>query len=256
MNQSALNQNDASGHAIDYWQVIKNRYGLIFLTFLLVFMTAAVITYAKTKKYTSTAMVQVQPIQTSKLLGPSFGDVGGQAMTPSFFRNEFEVITAPKTLEIVADNLDLEQRWKLEKRDVVGRLRAITRAENIRGTDFIEISVEYTDKLAARDVANELAKAYQYRRNQRERDIATQTLDAIEEQLRQQQDTVIDKKRSLEALAKARDIITSSSIGGSNAGMIENKISETAEMELFRLQSEEVQITSQIQSLLDRKSVV
>ena len=254
MNPSSLNQNDASGHAIDYWQVVKNRYGLIFLTFLLVFMTAAVITYAKTKRFTSTALVQVEPVRTSKLLGAAFGDVGGQMMTPSFFRNEFEVITAPKTLEIVADNLELEERWKLEKKDVVSRLRAITRADNVRGTEFIEIEVEYTDKYDARDIANEVARAYQHRRNQRERDVANQTLDAIEEQLRQQQDTVIDKKRSLEALAKARDIITSSTAGGGNAGAIENKISETAEMELFRLQSEEVQITSQIQSLLELES--
>ena len=27
--------------SVDYWQVVKNRYGVITLTFLLVFMTAA-----------------------------------------------------------------------------------------------------------------------------------------------------------------------------------------------------------------------
>ena len=55
------NTSEASLHAIDYWQVAKNRYGVILLTFLLVFMTALVITYVMPKKYESTAVVQVRP---------------------------------------------------------------------------------------------------------------------------------------------------------------------------------------------------
>ena len=38
------NASEAALHAVDYWQVLKNRYGVILLTFLLIFMTAAVIT--------------------------------------------------------------------------------------------------------------------------------------------------------------------------------------------------------------------
>ena len=44
---------------MDYWQVIKNRYGIILLTLLLVFMTAAVITYVMPKKYESEATIEV-----------------------------------------------------------------------------------------------------------------------------------------------------------------------------------------------------
>ena len=50
MNLSAPQQNEAALHAVDYWQVIKNRYGIILLTLLLVFMTAAVITYVMPRK--------------------------------------------------------------------------------------------------------------------------------------------------------------------------------------------------------------
>jgi hypothetical protein len=32
MNLSAPQQNEAALHAVDYWQVIKNRYGIILLT--------------------------------------------------------------------------------------------------------------------------------------------------------------------------------------------------------------------------------
>jgi len=44
------NQSEAAQQAIDYWQILKNRYGVLLLTFLLVFLTAAVITYVMPKK--------------------------------------------------------------------------------------------------------------------------------------------------------------------------------------------------------------
>ena len=47
--------------SVDYWQVVKNRYGVIVLTFLLVFMTAAVITSVMPRKYESFSVVQVHP---------------------------------------------------------------------------------------------------------------------------------------------------------------------------------------------------
>ena len=50
MNTTSVQQNEAMLHAVDYWQVIKNRYGIILLSLLLVFMTAAVITYVMPKK--------------------------------------------------------------------------------------------------------------------------------------------------------------------------------------------------------------
>jgi succinoglycan biosynthesis transport protein ExoP len=50
MNLPTPQQNEAALHAVDYWQVIKNRYGIILLTLLLVFMTVAVITYMKAQR--------------------------------------------------------------------------------------------------------------------------------------------------------------------------------------------------------------
>ena len=41
---------DIQSQAIDSWQVIRNRFGLICLSFLLVFATAAIITYIMPRK--------------------------------------------------------------------------------------------------------------------------------------------------------------------------------------------------------------
>ena len=75
---------EASLHAFDYWQVLKNRYGVILLTFLLIFMTAAVITYVLPKKYESTAVVQVNPIEQQFDPMGMGGRMGGGALNGQF----------------------------------------------------------------------------------------------------------------------------------------------------------------------------
>ena len=119
------NASEASLHAFDYWQVLKNRYGVILLTFLLIFMTAAVITYVLPKKYESVAVVQVLP--TTPEIDPFGGQLGqmnaGSGMTRQFFATEFEVIVAEQTLKEVVDRLDLTTRWSLDEDSVIKNLK-------------------------------------------------------------------------------------------------------------------------------------
>src|SRR5690606_19206817 len=84
MQSPSNSQSEAALHAIDYWQVIKNRYGVILLTLLLVFMTAAVITYVMPKKFESTATIEVKPRGlVLSPFGPNLGEAGGRdKMTP------------------------------------------------------------------------------------------------------------------------------------------------------------------------------
>src|SRR5215217_2765968 len=107
MNPQSPQQNEAALHAVDYWQVIKNRYGIILLTLLLVFMTAAVITYVMPKKFESEATIEVKP-RTAGMspLGPGFSD-NQNLMTPQFFGTEFEKIKSYNSLSKVVANLEL-----------------------------------------------------------------------------------------------------------------------------------------------------
>ena len=98
---------EASLHAVDYWQVLKNRYGVILLTFLLIFMTAAVITYVLPKKYESVCVVQVNPavLELDPLAGMTGPPTIGAYYTRSYMQNEFKAIEAEKTLQRVVDVL-------------------------------------------------------------------------------------------------------------------------------------------------------
>ena len=93
MPNTSPQQSESALHAFDYWQVIKNRYGLILLTLLLVFMTASVITYVMPKKYESYAKIEVKPRGTLITVFKGMEDTSGFGRaTPNFFNTEFEKI--------------------------------------------------------------------------------------------------------------------------------------------------------------------
>ncbi|MEK6230594.1 MAG: Wzz/FepE/Etk N-terminal domain-containing protein, partial [Luteolibacter sp.] len=153
-------QNEASLHAVDYWQVIKNRYGVILLTLLLVFMTASVITYVMPKKYESYATIEVKPRE--RTIDPLGGVMrsSGPTMTAQFFGTEFEKIKSRKSLARVIDGLDLVNKWGIDREMVLRILKGIVNTQNIRGTDLISIRVRHTNKEDARDITAEVARAY------------------------------------------------------------------------------------------------
>jgi succinoglycan biosynthesis transport protein ExoP len=204
MNQPTQSS-EASLHAIDYWQVIKNRYGVILLTFLLVFMTALVITYVMPKKYESKAVVQVRPKGTGTVLMP--GLVNNNAaieMGSNFFPTEFEVIKAQKTLDEAIENLDLVNRWNSDPESVRATLRGIVSAQNIRGTTLIEIRVRYNDPKDAQAIAKSVSEAYRERRTM----LQSQYANLAMEQLRKavvQGTRGYDEADEAESAAKAYD---------------------------------------------------
>ena len=145
MNPSSPQQNEAALHAVDYWQVIKNRYGIILLTLLLVFMTAAVITYVMPKKYESEAIIEVKPRSMGMSpLGNGMQSSSVSQMTPQFFGTEFEKIKSRNSLSKVVENLELVNKWNVDKETALRILKGIVNTQNIRGTDLISISSRIT----------------------------------------------------------------------------------------------------------------
>lgn len=97
---------DIQAQAIDSWQVIRNRFGLICLSFLLVFATAAIITYIMPRKYRGRVDMKIERLPTKVEV---FGRSGADFMAPNdvVIKNEFESIKKPETLYIVVDKMDL-----------------------------------------------------------------------------------------------------------------------------------------------------
>ena len=245
---------EASLHAVDYWQVLKNRYGVILLTFLLIFMTAAVITYVLPKKYESTALMQVNHsfVELDPLNGAAGHPMTGASPSHAYIQNQFKIIESEKTMLRVVERLDLTTRWRGYDRDMaLVKLKQILKTEQIRNTDHIEIRIRHQNREDARDIAKEIAESYQLGRNSDERKRAGAALDALETEVRSQEDLVEDKRRHFHSIVKAVGIPYIEGIYSSGRmGQSEEYILKSAEMQQFGAEERKAELENQIQQLL------
>lgn len=253
MNTTTVQQNEAMLHAVDYWQVIKNRYGIILLSLLLVFMTAAVITYVMPKKYESEATIEVKPRAAGiSPLGSDLNELSGAArMTPQFFGTEFEKIKSRNSLEKVVQNLELVNRWSMDKETILQILKGIVDTQNIRGTDLISIRVRHTNKVDARDIAEEVARSYRQYRSEMERRDSENALLELNKAVRNQEDKVEERRKVLSTIVRTKGIIykgTDSFYG--QTGVDEDQGARTALEAYNELEQEKRKLESQINSLL------
>jgi len=254
MQNQNTNQNEANLHAIDYWQVLKNRYGVILLTFFLVFLTAAVTTYVWKKKYESMALVEVKPIVD---IDPTMGrGAGGTSvpMTRQFMNTQFEIIVAPATLDLVIDKIHLEKRWDINRKQVMMELRSMVKTSQRRGTDLIEISVRYKDAEDAQAVTEAVYKAYEQRRKDLELGIRKDQLKAIKVELQNKSDRVAELRSRLMDIAEKSGIIYWETEKGDKTMGIGSGLVDIAEKELYQVERDRDQLTFQINKLLSLSS--
>jgi capsular polysaccharide biosynthesis protein len=177
------------------------RFGKKLLTLTLIaiplgFLLAGVIAYVMPRKYESRAVVQVNP--SHRLAMTPSGDLLQSQMTPQFFATQFEVIRSQATLAMVAEKLNLANRWNTSVEDAIVNLSAIVHAQNIRGTDLIEINVMHPSPEDARDIAQGVYEAYKARRLQEEQKIS-------EESLQQLIRAIVDQQNMVNQTAKAME---------------------------------------------------
>ena len=249
MQQQNFEQKEVSLHAIDYWQVLKNRWGVILLTFLLVLLTAAVITYVMPRKYQSAALVEVKPIVD---VDPTFSRTGGTGpvMTRQFMNTQFEIIVAPATLELAIGKKQLETRWKENRKTVLKILSRIVQTRQKKGTDLIEISVTHRDKEDAQAVAEAIYQAYEERRNNLELNLRKDQLKAIQVELQNKDDRVAEmRKRLMDIAEKVGVIWLENEQGGRTIGG-GSELRDLAETQLYNAKREQEAVSSQINKLL------
>src|ERR1017187_10047485 len=96
-------------HLLDYWRIIRIRKTIILAVFLLVVVTATLVTFILPESFSSTARIKIERDQ-SDIIG--FTERGGvQNYDPYFIQTEFELIQSELILGKVIDDLDLNNVW-------------------------------------------------------------------------------------------------------------------------------------------------
>jgi len=178
-------------HFLDYWRIIRIRKTVILAVFLLVVITATLVTFILPESYSSTARIRVERDQSdiSPLLSAqqmvSFYD-------PYFIQTEFEVIQSQAVLDDVIRVLDLNKEWGkkygqvLKTDETMELLKRQMDLRPVRNTSIIEIRVYDENADQAAHIANTIADTYSAYRKKQRLELSGHGIESLRDQLKEQ----------------------------------------------------------------------
>src|SRR5256886_2354912 len=181
-------------HFLDYWRVIRIRWVLVLLAFLLVLITAAIFTYFQPREYGAAVFVEVKSTaENPRIFGQ--GDPNQPIHDPQLAPTVFQVIQRTGILYPVIEQLALQDKWARDgrrpSREVTYQmLRSKLDVDEVRNTDLLQISVFDASPQLAADIANKIVGVYQDRRVQEEKEILNRAVTAMNEEVGKQQKRV------------------------------------------------------------------
>src|SRR3954469_21149625 len=99
-----MDSNEVKLHFLDYWRVVRVRWGLIALVFLLVVISATVTVSFLPKEYFAKVTMEVKSDDNKMLPG---GGAGAFSYNPQFVATQFQILRKNDTLYPVIDQLGL-----------------------------------------------------------------------------------------------------------------------------------------------------
>lgn len=180
-------QQESKLHFLDYWRIIRIRKTVILAVFLLVVITATVVTYILPETFAGKARMKVTSDSPDT---PAFEQYGTKQYDPYFIQTEFEVIQSQLILGKVVDKLKLNEEWgkkyaggqPLKSSETLEILKNSIRLTPVRNASLIEVEV-FSDKPdEAAKIANEIVETYRLHRLEVSMQQLSASIKALEEQ--------------------------------------------------------------------------
>lgn len=179
-----------------FWWILLTMLPIGALIGLLI---AAVVTYMMPKMYESEAVIELRP-------HISASGANQHLEGREIFATEFEVIVSRRLLEKVVLDLDLTNRWNVDKETALQVLKKIVKRKEITGTDLISIRVRHTNKVDARDIALEVVNSYKEYRTEIETRDSGRHLQELKRMVQDQEDKVEEQRKVLSAILRNQTI--------------------------------------------------
>jgi len=208
---------EASLHFLDYWRIIRIRKTVIISVFLLITITATVVTFILPSSYSSTARIEINPdsADIGSMPGGSLPSSSLMDYNAYFIQTEFEIMQSEKVLGRVIESLDLNNKWgekyngkvPLKTEDTMQLLKQRMSLSPERNTKLIDITVYSEDKDDAARLANGIAEAYKKYRLDLQ---STNTLNGITvllSEFQAEEDRIQDVQTNVDRLRKELNII-------------------------------------------------
>lgn len=199
-------------HFLDYWRIIRIRKTVILAVFLLVVITATLVTFILPESYSSKARIKIDRDQT---------DISGLAdrstlagYDPFFIQTEFELIQSELILGKVVADLDLNTEWgrkyasgeRLQTPETIALLKQRIDLRTVRGTSLIEIVVYSEKPEEAARIANAIADAYKTHRQEQRAQLSRGGIKALEKRFAEQEAKVKAAQERVDNLRKELNI--------------------------------------------------
>jgi capsular exopolysaccharide synthesis family protein len=207
---------------LDYWRIIRIRKTVIIAVFLLVVITATLVTFILPESFASSARIKVERDKSD------IEDLAGRAMAfnpydPYFIQTEFEIIQSETILGKVVEQLDLNTDWgrryadgqKLKTSETIAMLRARLDLRPVRNTSLIDIRVYSENPNDAAKLANSVANTYKQWRLDKGRELVTGALKSLREKQAEQDEKIEKVKKEL---ADLRDALKISDLDAAGTG--------------------------------------
>jgi succinoglycan biosynthesis transport protein ExoP len=194
-------------HFLDYWRIIRVRKTVILAVFLLVVITATLVTFILPESFESTARIRVErdgsdidPIGTRNYPAGEYN--------PYFIQTEFEVIQSRTILNKVIASLRLDEVWakkygagdKLRPEETFELLKNIIDLRPERNTSLIAIRVFNDKPDEAALIANQIAIEYQKHRLDQRMQMSMRGIKTLEDQFADQDKQIGVLQKQLEVL--------------------------------------------------------
>ena len=155
-------------HILDYWRIIRVRFVVILLVFLITAVTTTVVTFLLPPTYMSLSRISVE--KDTSDIAPLLGMQSGPTQfDPYFIQTEFEKIQSQKVLDKVVTKCNLTESLVLGKSLSESEARKVLEktidVRQYRNTSIIELRAYDRKPKKAQEIAQALASEYQNHRS-------------------------------------------------------------------------------------------
>ena len=192
MNESVSAQmrSEAVLHAQDYMQILRSRWKVVLLVFLLVFVSSAVITKMMTPQYSSGMSFEIKMPRDiiNVAVGGEGNPIAAMADNNAYMQTQFEILVSQQNLIAVANKLDLPNEWGVDEAGAAARLSRVIDVMPRKNTNLVDIMVEMDDPRVAQQVCQAVVDCYKEIREEKENGVINEAINKRYEVLRSRQD--------------------------------------------------------------------
>ena len=258
MNES----NEAKLHFLDYWRVIRVRWTIVMLAFLLVMLTTSIYVYFAPRLYVARVTMEVKPDSARVHI---FSDEPMQGTSDSSFApTQFAILKTTEILYPVIDRLKLQEKWgsngtPLLREWTLAKLKEIMTVTDVRATDLLEIGVKSTDPNEAAQIANMVALVYQERRRADQDESVSRGLGQLKDEVDKQREKVQDSSLLMGQIREQEGVIDLNPESMETSNIPENQqvLGDEAQVQDAKVKVEELKTQlAQIQKLKPEELLV